>query len=164
MDNRLVIRFLLAAMLFVVVGCAPLFSQETLDRINRQVTFKELQGNPEKLKGTWVMLAGVIVSSKNIKEGTLIEVLQRPMDSDGRPEETDATDGRFLVQGDRFLDPAVYQGGRLITVVGEVVGSKTMPIDEIMYQYPVLTIKELHLWRPSTGPRFFFGIGASGRI
>ncbi|MGE5172359.1 MAG: Slp family lipoprotein, partial [Betaproteobacteria bacterium] len=91
-------------------------------------------------------------------------ILQTPMDRDGRPLDTDATEGRFLVQTDQFLDSAVYNQGRLITVIGEVVGKQAMPIDEVTYQYPILNAKGLHLWRPSYGPRFFFGIGVSGRM
>ena len=71
------------------------------------------------------MLGGVIVASRNAKEGTFIEILQKPLDSDGRPLDTDATEGRFLVQSDEFLDSAVYHRGRLITVVAEVAGRKS---------------------------------------
>lgn len=147
-----------------ISGCTPVFPKEITDRIDRHISFKELQNDPEKFKGTWVMLGGVIVSSKNMKEGTLLEVLQKPLDSDGRPLETDRTDGRFLVESDQFLDSAVYHRERLITVVGELVGQKTMPLDEIMYQYPLLSPKALHLWSPASGPLFFFGIGVSGRM
>jgi outer membrane lipoprotein len=157
------VLFILAAGLWAA-GCAPTFPREVTDRVDRRVSFKELQGDPEKFKGTWMMLAGVIISSRNAKEGTFIEILQKPMDSDGRPFDTDETEGRFLVQTEEFLDSAVYHRGRVITVVGEVAGRKTMPIDETAYQYPLLVAKALHLWRPSTGPRFFFGIGVSRRI
>lgn len=155
--------FLLVAGVWIS-GCAPVFPKEVTDRVDRHVSFKELLRDPEKFKGSWVMLGGVIVSLKNVKEGTLIEVLQGPLDSDGRPLETDRTEGRFLVQSDQFLDSAVYHPGRLITFVGEIIGRKDMPIDEITYQYPLLADKVLHLWSPPTGPHFFLGIGVSGRM
>jgi outer membrane lipoprotein len=162
--NRIVFVLLMLAAGLWTAGCAPTFPREVTDRIDRRVTFKELQGDPEKFKGSWVMLAGVIVSSRNTKEGTSIEVLQKPMDSDGRPHDTDETEGRFLIQTEEFLDSAVYHRGRVITVVGEVAGRRTMPVDETTYQYPLLVAKALHLWRPSTGPQFFFGIGVSHRL
>ncbi len=145
-------------------GCAPVFPKEALDRVNRTITFKDLQNDPEKFLGVWVMAAGVIISTKTTKDGSTVEILQKPMDRDGRPLDTDQTDGRFLTQTGEFLDEAVYHPGRLITVIGEVAGKKMLPIDEIMYQYPLLTVKALHLWRPASGPRFFFGIGVSGRM
>jgi outer membrane lipoprotein len=149
---------------FITAGCAPPFSKETLDKVNRNVSFQELKKEPEKFKGTTVMLGGMIVGSKNAKEGTLIEILQKPLDSSGSPLQTDSTEGRFLIQSDTFLDPAVYHEGRLITVVAEVIGRKELPLDDIMYAYPLLTVKDLHLWEPSQGPRFFFGIGVSHHL
>jgi outer membrane lipoprotein len=161
---RLITAFLLLIMVLWVGGCAPVFPKEALDRVDRRATFKELQKDPEQFLGTWVMVAGVIISIKTTKDGSYIEVLQKPTDRDGRPLDTDETEGRFVAQADQFLDEAVYHPGRQITVIGEVAGKKTMPIDEIMYQYPLLTAKALHLWRPSSGPRFFFGFGVSGRM
>jgi outer membrane lipoprotein len=161
---RLVAALFLLSSGVWTAGCAPTFPRETLDRVDRHISFKELQADPEKFKGAWVMFGGVVIASKNIKEGTVIEILHKPLDSDGRPLDTDATEGRFMVQTDQFLDPAVYHQGRLITVIGEVAGSKTMPIDEVTYSYPLLFPKAVHLWRPYSGPRFFFGLGVSGRI
>ena len=161
-------RLLPAVLLLIaglgVSGCAPAFPPQITDRVDRHISFKELLSDPEKFKGAWVMLGGVIVSSRNAKEGTYLEILQKPLDGDGRPVDTDATEGRFLVQSGEYLDSAVYHRGRIITVVGEVVGQKTMPLDETMYQYPLLEIKAMHLWTPSSGPRFFFGVGVFHRL
>lgn len=161
-------RLFPAALLFAaglwICGCAPTFPRQITDRVDRQVTFKDLQADPGKYRGTWVMLGGVIVSSRNAKEGTHLEILQKPLESDGRPVDTDATEGRFLVQTEEYLDSAVYHRGRLITIVGEVVGETTMPLDETTYRYPLLASKSMHLWKPSSGPRFFFGVGVFHRL
>jgi outer membrane lipoprotein len=149
---------------FITTGCAPPFPKETLDKVNRNVSFQELKKEPDKFKGTLVMLGGMIVGSKNAKEGTLIEILQKPLDSSGSPLQTDLTEGRFLIQSDTFLDPAVYHAGRLITVVAEVIGRKELPLDDIMYVYPLLILKDLHFWEPSQGPQFFFGIGVTHHL
>ena len=144
-----------------VAGCAPPFAKETLGKVDRSISFRELQMAPDTFKGKWVMLAGVIIEARNTKEGTSIVVLQRPMDRRGRPYETDVTEGRFIITTDRFLDAAVYHRGRRIAVVAEVTGGKILPLGESEYQYPVMVAKELHLWEPSSGPQFFFGIGVS---
>ncbi|HEY6839028.1 MAG TPA: Slp family lipoprotein, partial [Geobacteraceae bacterium] len=34
---------------------------------------------------------------------------------------------------------------RLVTLVGEIKGKKTRPLDYVDYTYPVVSIKELHL-------------------
>jgi outer membrane lipoprotein len=144
-----------------VASCAPPFAKGTLEKVDRSISFRELQRDPDTFKGRWVMLAGVIIETRNTKDGTTIEVLQRPMDRRGRPYETDVTEGRFIIMTDRFLDAAVYHRGRRIAVVAEVAGRKILPLGEIKYQYPVVVAKELHLWEPSSGPQFFFGIGVS---
>jgi outer membrane lipoprotein len=156
------ILLLIAA--FLMVGCARPFSEGSLSRVNRSISFSDLKKDPEKYAGAWLMLAGVIVASKNTKEGAFIEILQKPMDRDGRPLDTDVSEGRFLVQSGQFLDSAVYYRGKEISVIAEVVGRKELPLDEIMYAYPLLVIKEVYLWEPSSGPRFFFGVGVSHHL
>jgi outer membrane lipoprotein len=147
-----------------IAGCARPFSEEALVKVNRSVSFPDLKNDPEKYKGILLLLAGVIVGSKNTKEGTFIEILQKPADHDGRPLETDATEGRFIVQSERFLDTAIYHRGRELSVIAEVVGRKELPLDEIMSSYPLLAIKEVYLWEPSSGPFFFFGVDVMRRF
>ena len=158
---------LISALLFALLmtaGCGPAFPRETLDRLNRNISFAELKKDPERFKGAWVMLGGTIIATRNTREGTLMEILQQPLDTGGKPLETDLTEGRFLVQSDVFLDSAVYHRGRMITVVAEVIGRKDLPLDEIIYPYPLLGVKELQLWGSSPGPRFIFGIGVSHEL
>ena len=145
-------------------GCAPIFPREALDTVDRRITFAELRNNPEQYKGARVLLAGVIIALRNTREGTLIEVLQKPADGRGGPVETDETGGRFILQSGQFLDAAVYRTGRRLSVIAEVLGRKELPLDEMLYAYPLLEVQHLHLWEPYSGPRFFFGIGVSGRI
>ena len=143
----------------VAIGCAPPFSKELLDKLDKNVPFPALQKEPEKYAGKLMMIGGTIVATKNLKEGSQLEVLQKPLDGEGRPALTDETGGRFLVFTQEYLDAAVYQRGRSISIIGEVAGSKTQPLGEIEYRYPVLTAKELHLWAPYSGPRFSVGVG-----
>jgi outer membrane lipoprotein len=146
--------------LLLVGGCAPPFSRASLDQVDRTVTFNELRSDPERYNGKWVMLAGEIVGTRNTKEGTFIEVLQRPMGRRGQPLDTDDTEGRFIMSTAKFLDAAVYHRGRLITVIGEVAGLKVQPLGDIEYRYPVVSARELSLWEPNSGPHFTIGVGA----
>jgi outer membrane lipoprotein len=150
------------ALLFAVFGavsCAPPFPKEVLEKVDRSISFRDLREDPEHYKGRWVMAGGAIIDVKNIKEGSFLEVLQRPLDGRGEPLRTDATEGRFLVFSEQFLDPAVYPRGRAITVVAEVAGKKVLPLGDIEYRYPLLNARAIHLWEPYTGPAFHFGIG-----
>ena len=143
----------------IVVGCAPPFPKDLLDKTDRNVSFVALQKEPERFSGKLLMLGGTIVDTKNLKEGTQIEVLQKPLDGEGQPAVTDETGGRFLVVTSQFLDGAIYHRGRSVTIIGEVAGSKLQPLGELEYRYPVLTAKGLHLWAPYSGPRFSVGVG-----
>lgn len=146
---------------FLIDGCARPFSEESLIKVNRSISFPDLKRDPDKYKGTWLMLAGVIVTAKNTDNGAFIEILQKAMDRDGRPLDTDVSEGRFIVRSDRFLDSTIYYRGRAISVIAEVIGRKELPLDEIVYSYPLLVVKEIYLWEPSSGPRFFFGVGVT---
>jgi outer membrane lipoprotein len=143
----------------VVTGCAPPFTKALLDKADKNLLFSELNKAPEKYIGKIMMLGGTIVDTKNLKDRSQIEVLQKPLDGEGRPAQTDETGGRFLIVTSQFVDGAVYHRGRSVTIIGEVAGSKVQPLGESMYRYPVLTAKELHLWPPSSGPHFSIGIG-----
>jgi outer membrane lipoprotein len=158
--RRLVPLFAAAIMLFV--GCTRPFPSEITDRVDRKISFSDLQKKPEIHKGKWVMFAGIIASSMIEQDGsTYLEIVQKPADSDGRPLQTDESSGRFIAVSKKFLDPAVYQGGRVITVVGVVVGDSVKPLGGMAYRYPLLAVEALHLWEPSYGPSssFSFGVG-----
>jgi outer membrane lipoprotein len=94
------------------------------------------------------MFSGLALKSRRAKDSTEIEVLQLPTDRGMSPSDRKArSEGRFLaVQSDGFLDPAVIEKDSPVTVVGEVKGATTKPLDEGEYQYPVLDIKQLVDW------------------
>jgi len=149
----------LAAAALAAAACAPTFSPEAMARVDHTVSFRQLQAAPDAYKGIWVLAGGVILAIRNSGEGTSIEVLERPVDGHGRPIETDASGGRFLIQSNQFLDPADFHQGKQISLVGEVAGQEVHPLGEMQYRYPVLIARELHLWEPHPSPQFSFGFG-----
>ncbi len=161
--NHAVIVLAAAAAVLTAAACAPVFSPEAMARVDRTVTFRQLQAAPDAYRGKWVLMGGVILATRNSQEGTSIEVLERPVDGHGRPIETDASGGRFLIQTNQFLDPADFHQGKRISLVGEVSGQEVHPLGEMQYRYPVLIARELHLWEPRSSPQvsFGFGIGVS---
>ena len=76
-------------------------------------------------------------------------VLQLGLSSQNRPQDNDQSQGRFLVRSSRFLDPAVYPQGTLVTVVGPVKGVETRPIGQMAYRYPVMDVIEIKKWQPA---------------
>lgn len=56
------------------------------------------------------------------------------------------SEGRFLVLVDQYLDLYLYQGGKKITVLGELIGETIQSLGEMDYRYPFLSSKQIYLW------------------
>ena len=137
---------MLIAFLLSVVSCAPVISKQIRDHVKPDLTFREVLNDPERYKDQMVILSGVIIETKNTKEGTLLTVLQRPAGFRGKPKDVDESEGRFLALDIRYLDVNVFAKGRVVTVGGEVQGKRVLPLDEIEYAYPLIYVKEIYLW------------------
>lgn len=156
-------RWLLIAALhawLVAAGCTKSPSSLEItqtEQIDRSVAFPQLIEAPENYRGRVVMFGGEVLAAKRLKTGTRVEVLQLPLEDNQEPA-TDrmATQGRFFAMETKPMDPAALPPGARVTVVGEVTGSATLPLDEIDYVYPILTIKQLHVWSPPTETRYLY--------
>ncbi len=160
---------LFAGVIVAIAGCTHTFPSEVTDRVDKNIKFSDLLKQPEAYKGKSMMLAGTIIGTKTEKDGsTYLEILQRPADRSGRPERTDESGGRFMAVSKQFLDPTVYWRGRLVTVVGEVIGDSVKPLGQVTYRYPLLALEAVHLWESSYGPRsnvsFSIGVGVIHRF
>jgi outer membrane lipoprotein len=142
--------FLLFSSFLLFAGCAHVISEESRNLIDPTILFQNLRTNPDSYVGKYVMLGGVVAGVQNNKDGSQLEVVQSPLETDELPEEiSHSSGGRFLATTSRFLDPIVYKTGRKVTVVGQVQGKKTQPIDQVEYTYPVISIREIHVWSKS---------------
>ena len=148
--------FILSAYL-CIAGCAGVITKETQYEVDPTLSFQMVFKNPEAHKGEVVIWGGTIISTRNLKEGTLVEVLQKPLRFGKAPAEGDASEGRFLALYDGYLDTAIYAKDREITLAGTVLGRRTQPLDEIEYAYPLIRVKELHLWdeRSKDSPDYY---------
>ena len=132
--------------LLMPFGCGYPISKNLRQEAQKNLSFSMVFEDPMAYKGTIVIWGGKIIKTLNRKQGTEILVLQIPLNWRERPEEDDSSRGRFIAKSSGYLDAAVYAAGRKITVAGEVVGKEIWPVGEIEYTYPVVTIKEIHLW------------------
>lgn len=107
----------------------------------------EARTDGQRLQGVAVRWGGVIAAVENLRDQTRLDVVARPLGSDGNPRAADAPNlGRFLAQAPGFLDPAVYRPGREITVRGTFVGTETRDIGDYPYRYPVVQVQQHYLW------------------
>jgi outer membrane lipoprotein len=149
-------------LVLLISACAPVISQTTMNTVDKNISFAALQQNPDAFKGRVVVLGGQIIATTVKADETWIEVLEKPLDYQQKPSDTDKSSGRFLVRFQGFLDPAIYASGRKLTVAGQVDGKVIRPLKEINYTYPLLSAREHYLWKLSdtySSPRFGIGIG-----
>jgi outer membrane lipoprotein len=152
--------------LILPYGCGPqVIPKELEGQVDRNVSFLQLKESAAMYIGRTVVLGGEVLSVKRANDTTRIEVLQIPLDSSLEPVPDRMTSqGRFLAVQKEFLDPATVPVGTRITVIGEMTGTTTLPIDDIQYTYPTLTIRHLKVWerQPPGGysrPPVSIGIG-----
>jgi outer membrane lipoprotein len=146
MKNRLYILSLLFPLL-LMMGCAHVISKDLRTKTDPSLTFNQASQDPNQYKGKWVVWGGEIIETVNQKDGTTqIEVFQKPLDRMGEPYEIIASEGRFLVIADKYLDSYLFRRGKKITVAGEILGEKVKPIGEMDYRYPLLSGKQIYLW------------------
>lgn len=158
MRNSRATIFLLAANL---VGCAtpgPTFLRETMPD---NPTLSQVNAATANYTGQSVRWGGTIFKVENRAQETWIEIVERPLDAQGRPRNSDQSDGRFIVRIVRFLEPTIYTQGRVITVLGIVDGVNSGKIGDYDYAYPVVKTDAVHLWvqeisvRPPPDPYWY---------
>ena len=162
-NHKRVLEWITPLILLWLTACASTISPEVLKTVDQSISFEALLKNPDAFQGKTVLFGGDIVKTENYPDKTLILVFQLSLNSDNKPIRGDKSAGRFIVSVMRFLDPAIFQPGRQITVVGVVAGKEVRPLDDIHYTYPVIDRRHLYLWQREsaidTGPRVYFGFG-----
>jgi outer membrane lipoprotein len=143
-------------------GCATTEKKAGEPAPYEKIPFSEILASPEEYKGRTVRLGGVIITTENREKETVLEILEKPLSQTGRPKSGDDSGGRFKVVFAEFLDKAIYRADRSVTIIGEITGMETAPIGEAEYNYPLLSGKEIRLWKEGgyyDWPRMHIGIG-----
>ena len=159
---KLMLRLLFLAL--ALSGCAHQgISKESARLADRAITYPALRENPDQFTGRFVYLGGAIAKVRNTSKGGELEVVELGLDRSGKPKNNVHSEGRYLALSSKFLDPLIFKPGLLVSLVGEVKGQRAGPLDNVEYRYPVILIRELHIWSPEdyadAAPRFHFGLG-----
>jgi len=152
MKGRLLVVFLTVGMM---ASCAP-FPRQIMSRVDETLNYQAVQKDPDRYVGKTVLWGGVIAEITNKQNETDLKVRQTELDIEKRPKNLDRSARRFIVRYAGFLDPAIFQPGREITVAGEVVGKEVLPLEQIQYSYPVLLAKQIHLWERLLPLRLYY--------
>jgi len=155
------LRLLGICVVFLILGCAAGISKQVRSQVTYNGSFAGLQGATDEHIGEIVILGGKVIEAKGYPTFSEITVLQLPLGKKDRPQDGDRSDGRYLVRSEQFLDPAIYQQGSLLTVVGRLSTSEVRSIGGFQYVYPLVETIEIKLWpkaRQAT-PSIRFGVG-----
>jgi outer membrane lipoprotein len=149
---------------FMVAGCSSTQKHPNRAEPYEKIPFSEILRSPEQCGGKVVKLGGLILDVVNKEEGSTLEILEQPLNWRDRPKVGDVSGGRFKVVFQEFLDKEVYRTEKPITVVGEIVGTEKGLIGETVYNYPLLSGREIRLWEEDypVRPRIHIGIGGGG--
>ncbi len=143
----------------IIGGCATVpDSIDVADR-TKLVSFEQVSktiaqsSNTNMPVGEKARWGGRIVLVENKKDVSEIEIVFFPESDGGKPKTSMPSAGRFKAIVEGFVDPLVFEQGRLITVVGEVGSMQTGIIGEQDYEYPTLIAKGYYMWKESTNVR-----------
>jgi len=150
---------------FMLDSCTSIQKRPNRQESYENISFSEILRSPEQYRGKVVRLGGGILDMENKAEGSTLEILEKPLNWRGRPKPGDDSGGRFIAVFGEFLDKEIYRKDRQVTIIGEITGMKTAPIEEMMYNYPLLSGREIRLWEDKgyfDRIRLHIGIGVSG--
>jgi outer membrane lipoprotein len=128
-------------------GCASMVPETIRTAAPGNVQITQVRDQPQQYLNATVRWGGKIVSTRNERDRTELEIVGRNLDSEGRPQTDDISQGRFLVNVQGFLDPTIYKPTRNVTVRGRIESFVDRSIEEYRYTYPVVVADTIHLWK-----------------
>ncbi|BFU90624.1 MAG: hypothetical protein NTAFB01_18110 [Nitrospira sp.] len=158
----------------VLSGCNryQVIPDHLVKQVNEKLSYDQVKGAPETYRGQIVVWGGEVLNAIRDAESTTVEVLEIPLNKDHIPLNGWASSlGRFLAIDSRgeIIAPAIFKGGSRITVIGEILGSRTETHDKATYDFPVLAIRDMTMWEdrtranyPFAGYSSYYGYGYYG--
>lgn len=163
-----------ALLSIVLSGCNryQVIPDHLVKQVNEKLSYEQVKGSPEIYRGQIVVWGGEVLSAIRDAESTTVEVLEIPLTKDHFPLNSPASSrGRFLAidSSGEIIDPAIFKEGSRITVIGEILDSRTEPLDKATYDFPVVAIRDMTMWEnrtranyPFAGYYSYYGYGYYG--
>ncbi len=144
---RMILTILTTMLLFS--GCAHVMSETNLKMVDSSISYADLKARPETYAGKTVLVGGIIAGVDSSGDVLMLEVAQLELFKNEVPNDSSRSGGRFLAISTELIDPVIYRPGKLVTIIGEVKGKKIKKIDGVDYPYPLISVKEIRLFRSS---------------
>jgi starvation-inducible outer membrane lipoprotein len=146
------IFWLMMGLVLALGGCAPAISTSLQHQAAPEVGFAELAAHPDRYKGRLEILGGLVMSVSPWKNGSLLTVDQRPLNSRLYPVGT-ASGGSFMVESNKWLNSNWYLPQSKVVVAGVVEGKK----DGML----LLKARQITLLAPPTWEKFYYPVPRS---
>lgn len=118
---------------------------------------------PDHYGNGTVIWGGSVVGVHNFPDHTEVEILAYPLDSSQRPQPNAQGNGRFIAIFPGYLEAFNYPNGSLVTLTGQLGGSRASNVDQAAYVYPLVSVAQSHLWTSAElrqgHPNVSFGVG-----
>jgi outer membrane lipoprotein len=150
----------LAVLALAACAPAPIYkvAAGTLNVIPMQVAH-----SPEQFNHGDVIWGGSVINVRNFPDHSEIEMLAFPLDASQRPQTKLSAIGRFIAVFPGYIEPINYPGGSLVTVMGQLNGTRSDAVDQAAYVYPLVSVAQSHVWTAAEmragHPDIHFGVG-----
>jgi len=143
----LVLRLAAAAALLGLSACAPAPIYKSTGTL-AAAPFNVAEA-PERYSNAPVIWGGRVVAVRNLPDRSEIEVLAYPLDGSQRPKANDSGLGRFIATMPGYVEPMDYPAGALMTIDGQISGSRAGKVGEAPYVFPLVKVSQSHVWTAS---------------
>jgi outer membrane lipoprotein len=128
-----------------LTACAPAPIYKVAPGTIAAAPFQVAQ-SPEHFANGNVIWGGRVIGVQNFADHTEIQVLTYPLDSSQRPQVSNPASGRFIAVVPGYVESFNYPGGALITIAGQLTGSRAGKVDQADYVYPLVSVAQSHVW------------------
>ena len=143
-------------LLLIVGGCASKQASSISQAVVDDVSLAQVRNAVDAYPGSTVRWGGIVTEVENKADITWVFLVGRALRDNEKPISDSASDGRFIASFSGFVDPLVYKVGRPLTVVGSIEGSATRAIGEYDYQFPIVAVRDSHLWSEPAKTQIYY--------
>jgi outer membrane lipoprotein len=136
----------LLMLLLISVGCASNPASSISQAVVDDISLAQVRDAGDAYLGSTVRWGGMVTEVENKADKTWVFLVGRALKDNEKPDTDSPSEGRFIASFSGFIDPLVYKVGRPLTVVGSIEGGTVRPIGEYDYQFPIVTVRDSHLW------------------
>jgi len=143
-------------LLTVIAGCASKPASSISLAVVDDVSLAQARADSDAYLGSTVRWGGVVTEVENKADHTWIFLVSRALKDNEKPIRDGHSEGRFIASFSGFVDPLVYKPGRPLTVVGSLERSTVRAIGEYDYSFPVVAVRDSHLWAEPVKTRVYY--------